>query len=73
MQYYPIQDWLQAGLKKPSYIDINSTQEFDMLTIMQIGKFIGQLTMRDMQDLATFIHSYKIRLQAYKAEEKGRK
>lgn len=63
LQYYPIKDWLQAGLKKPSYIDIKSTQEVGMLDMMRNGHFTGQLSMQDAEDLAEFIRSYKERLK----------
>lgn len=65
LQYYPIKDWLQAGLKKPSYIDIKSTRQFDMLEIMRHGHYTGQLSSQDIQDLAEFIRSYKQRLQNF--------
>lgn len=67
LQYYPIKDWLQAGLTKPSYIDIQSTRQYDMLEIMLHGKHTGQLTSQDIADLAEFIRSYKQRLLADKS------
>lgn len=65
-QYYPIKDWQQAGLKKPSYIDIKSSCTYNMLDILKNAKYTGQLTLRDVQDLAEFIKSYKGRLNASK-------
>lgn len=57
-QYYPIKDWLQAGLSKPSYIDIKSTRQYSFAEILKHGTYTGQLTLRDVQDLAEFIHQY---------------
>jgi len=65
LQYYPIRDWKQAGLKKPSYIDIGSTMNFDFREILKSGKHIGALTDTDVRELAEFIRSYKERLQAH--------
>lgn len=65
-QYYPIQDWLQAGLKKPSYVDIKSSRSYDLTDIMQHGHYTGQLSMRDVQSLAKFIKSYRTRLEYLK-------
>lgn len=61
-QYYPIKDWRQAGLKMPSYIDIKSGQSYELTEVMKYGKFTGQLTLRDIQDLAEFIQTYKQRV-----------
>lgn len=63
-QYYPIQDWLQAGLKKPSWVDIKSGRAYDLNDIMRHGRYIGQLTFRDVQALEQFIKSYRSRLAA---------
>lgn len=65
LQYYPIRDWQLAGLKKASYIDIGSIMEVNFQNIMQIGKHIGTLSQRDIEELAEFIRTYKERLQAY--------
>jgi len=62
-QYYPIKDWRQAGLQKPSYIDIKSSYTYEIHEVIKHGKFTGQLTLRDVQDLAEFIKTYKQRLQ----------
>lgn len=62
-QYYPIKDWQQAGLQKPSYIDIKSSHTYKISEVIKYGKFIGQLTLRDIQDLAEFIKTYKRRLK----------
>lgn len=58
-QYYPIKDWLQAGLSKPSYIDIKSTRQYNFAEILKYGTHTGQLTLRDVQDLAEFIRSFR--------------
>ena len=65
LQYYPIRDWRQAGLKKPSYIDIRSTMSFDFHEILKSGKHIGKLSTTDVEELTKFIQNYKERLQAY--------
>ena len=65
LQYYPIRDWRQAGLKKASYIDISSTMSFDFQEILKSGKYIGQLSFTDIEELAKFIQTYKKRLEAY--------
>lgn len=61
-QYYPIKDWQQAGLQKPSYIDIKSSHTYEISEVIKHGRFTGQLTLRDVQDLAKFIKTYKQRL-----------
>lgn len=66
LQYYPIKDWQQAGLKKPSYIDIKSSQTYTFSEIMKCAKYTGQLSLQDIQDLAVFIQNYKIRLKNQK-------
>lgn len=63
-QYYPIQDWHQAGLKKPSYIDIRSSRSYQIEEVLKHGQYAGQLTLRDVQGLADFIRSYKERLKS---------
>ena len=65
LQYYPIRDWRQAGLKKPSYIDIRSTMSFDFDEILKSGKHIGKLSTTDVEELTKFIQNYKERLEAY--------
>jgi hypothetical protein len=65
LQYYPIRDWKQAGLKKSSYIDIGSTMRLDFREVLKGAKHIGQLSNTDISELAEFIRSYKERLQAY--------
>jgi mRNA interferase MazF len=65
-QYYPIKDWQQAGLHKPSYIDIKSSRTYELSDVLKMGKYTGQLTLRDVQDLAEFISSYKNRLKELK-------
>ena len=54
-RYYEIIDWLEAGLKKPSWIDtitrIKLDSQFDGV------KVIGQLTRRDREQLLKFLNS----------------
>lgn len=65
LQYYPIRDWVQAGFKKPSYIDIRSTMSFDFREILKSGKHIGKLSTTDIDQLTKFIKNYKERLEAH--------
>ncbi|OIH12220.1 hypothetical protein A7M79_01645 [Acinetobacter baumannii] len=65
LQYYPIRDWRQAGLKKSSYIDIRSTMSFDFREILSSGKHVGKLSDTDVEELAKFIKNYKERLAAF--------
>ena len=65
LQYYPIRDWREAGLKKMSYIDILSTVEVEFQQVWQLGVHTGSLTTRDIEELAAFIHSYKKRLSDF--------
>ena len=65
LQYYPIRDWRQAGLKKSSYIDIRSTMSFDFREILKSGKLIGKLSTTDVKELTKFIQNYKERLEAH--------
>jgi len=67
-QYYPIQDWLQAGLDKPSYVDIKSSRTYDLNEIIQRGSHTGQLSLHDVQELARFIKSYRARLEQLKGQ-----
>ena len=69
-QYYEIQDWQQAGLKKKSYVDIRSKTTYTVVEVMQLGKCVGQLTAKDMLGLMDFIKSYKPRIQALKNQGK---
>ena len=62
-QYYPIKDWIEAGLQKPSYIDIKSSQTYNFAEILRAGQYTGQLTMRDVHDLFAFIESYVSRIE----------
>ncbi|MDR0299705.1 MAG: hypothetical protein LBI13_06440 [Streptococcaceae bacterium] len=65
-QYYPIKDWCDAGLKKPSYIDIGSRHLLKLQEMIQNSQYTGQLSLQDLEDLALFIKSYKERLQKLK-------
>ena len=68
LQYYPIIDWREAGLKKPSYIDIMSYFPANPATIQ--ANQTGQLTERDLSELTKFIQSYDQRLQDFKQSQK---
>jgi hypothetical protein len=59
-QYYPIQDWKEAGCKKPSYIDIGSLASLDKKYFGKIV-FIGALSVRDIRGLNQFIIQYNSR------------
>ena len=54
-RYFEIIDWLEAGLKKPSWIDtitrISIDSKFDSV------KVIGKLTRRDRERLLIFLNS----------------
>lgn len=62
-KYYPIKNYLEAGLKKPSFVDIKSTKKYKALEVLKEGEYIGKLTMEDLEALALFIKSYKKRVQ----------
>lgn len=68
LQYYPIKDWGVAGLAKPSYIDILSTMQFDFQKVMQLGTYVGQLSLTDVEQLFEFIKSYPQRLENFKSK-----
>lgn len=55
-QYYQIVQWQEAGLTKPSWIDIGSKRvvEKSMLSF----NFVGELATEDIQGLADFIENY---------------
>lgn len=54
--YYPIKDWKLAGLKQESWIDIGAIRTIDADQLKTIK--IGQLTLRDKQELTRFIKNY---------------
>ena len=56
-QYYEIKDWKEAGLKKPSWIDIGEAISFDLKDLNP--KRIGTLTTKDIESLAVFIQNYE--------------
>lgn len=56
-QYYEIKDWKEAGLKKPSWIDIGEAISFDLKDLNP--KRIGTLTTKDIKSLAVFIQNYE--------------
>jgi hypothetical protein len=53
-KYFIINDWRQAGLDKPSYVDTNSTVTLP-LTAVDSKNPIGKLTAADEQRLIGFI------------------
>ncbi|WP_083378613.1 type II toxin-antitoxin system PemK/MazF family toxin [Enterococcus timonensis] len=55
-QYYQIQNWEEAGLKKKSWIDIGAAKTID-LNQLKIKK-IGQLSINDQEHLALFIKAF---------------
>ncbi len=56
LQYYQIGDWQEAGLTKPSWIDIGSKRivEKSMLSF----DLTGELSTEDVRGLADFIENY---------------
>ncbi len=62
-QYYPIQEWRAAGLKKQSYIDILSAKEVSVNSLIH-EKYVGTLSKSDLIRLAKFIDTYPERIQA---------
>ena len=52
--YFKINDWLEAGLDKQSYIDTGTLLEFP-LTAISNKQPIGKLTTADMQRLLVFL------------------
>jgi len=53
-KYFPITDWVQAGLDSPSYIDTSRFVDLDALSF--VGKKpIGKLTEADKQRLIEFL------------------
>lgn len=61
-QYNPIQDWKEAGWKKPSYIDIGSLSSLKKSYFDEIV-FIGTLSTQDILGLNHFIIEYNSRNQ----------
>ncbi|MGQ4572562.1 type II toxin-antitoxin system PemK/MazF family toxin [Leuconostoc pseudomesenteroides] len=55
-QYYKIKDWQAAGLKKPTWIDIERTVRLPKHRV-QVSA-IGKLTDRDIEGLVSFIEKY---------------
>ena len=52
--YFKINDWQQAGLNMPSYIDTNIVRDVPMNALLGKPK-IGKLSIRDMQDFIVFL------------------
>ena len=57
-QYYPIKEWQQAGLYKPSYIDVGSTIKINKDLQKKLYK-IGTLTITDIKGLNQFANNYQ--------------
>ncbi|MGX7301257.1 type II toxin-antitoxin system PemK/MazF family toxin [Enterococcus gilvus] len=55
-RYYKIKDWKEAGLNKPSWIDIGESASFDLENFSP--KKIGTLSTNDINSLAEFIEKY---------------
>lgn len=56
-QYYEIKEWKEAGLKKPSWIDIGK-RLWVSLEKVGVPKKIGYLSTLDKEQLAEFIQQY---------------
>ena len=52
--YFKINDWQQAGLNMPSYIDTNIVRDVPV-TALQGKPKIGNLSLRDVQDFVVFL------------------
>jgi hypothetical protein len=68
LQYYVVEDWQKAGLKKPSYIDILSFENYSLKDLLAYSEFVGKLTQKDQYGLADFIETYSERLKKYDGE-----
>lgn len=55
--YYKIKDWEEVGLVKQSWIDIGKRLWLPMNELDKIIK-IGKLTLRDKEQLVSFIENY---------------
>jgi len=53
-RYFKINDWLQAGLKKQSYIDTGILLNFP-ISVIKNKKPIGKLTIADKKRLLAFL------------------
>lgn len=56
-KYYPIQQWQEAGLHQPSYIDTFQYRQLNLLTLSSKIKQVGRLTINDYITLQKFIKS----------------
>lgn len=65
LQYYPIQDWRQAGLKKPTYVDILALVQYDIAQLKKYGQHVGKLTLKDIHGLVHFRKSYSERKKKF--------
>ncbi|WCG35989.1 toxin-antitoxin system, toxin component, MazF family protein [Companilactobacillus farciminis] len=57
-QYYPIINWKESGLNKPTFIDIGNIRKTQIDDTIKLEK-IGSLTIQDKIQLAAFIAEYK--------------
>jgi len=53
-KYFKIDDWQQAGLHQPSYIDTNKTVTLPLSSI-NVTRHVGTLTASDVQKFIEFI------------------
>lgn len=67
LQYFPIEFWKEAGLKKASYIDILSPIKVPFDSLLKQARFSGSLAVKDKRGLETFILSYDKRVTAFKS------
>lgn len=58
-QYYPIQDWQSAGLKKPSWVDLGNIYRFPKAGLN--FKEIGHLSKLDQNKISDFTLDLKIK------------
>jgi hypothetical protein len=54
-KYFKINDWQEAGLNKPSYIDTNKTVTLPLSSINKITHPAGSLTVSDVQKFIEFM------------------
>ena len=57
INYFPIFQWKQAGLIKPSYIDTTSAI---WLPKKQLGETLGSLSLIDIENLSRFLTQKKL-------------
>lgn len=52
--YYPLVDWRQTGLTKPTYVDVGQQRLARVADLQKIVS-IGRLTLRDQRGLTEFV------------------